>query len=159
MDFPWGKSIKSRPTIRKKKKKLRVLTSHLKTLLSCIKTLEGSHHFQVNVKCLGKRMTSFVIWFLLTFLLCVIVLLSCQCAFPTLAGPVGPAFSVSSRSAFLCYAFACVFPSASFHLPTLGVQAAESGLTNYWKPFLFLPCYCDTVRPPLYFLRTLIMLS
>lgn len=102
---------------------------------------------------------SSAIWFLLTFLLCVIVLLSCQCAFSTLAGPVGPAFSVSSRSAFLCYAFACVFPSASFHLPTLGVQAAESGLTNYWKPFLFLPCYCDTVRPPLYFLRTLIMLS
>lgn len=102
---------------------------------------------------------SSAICFLLTFLLCVIVLLSCQCAFSTLAGPVGPAFSVSSRSAFLCYAFACVFPSASFHLPTLGVQAAESGLTNYWKPFLFLPCYCDTVRPPLYFLRTFIMLS
>lgn len=53
--YEWnhGKSIKSISTLRKTLKS-HVLISHLKTLLSCIKQfIEGSHHFQVNVKCLG----------------------------------------------------------------------------------------------------------
>lgn len=148
--YEWnhGKSIKSISTLRKTLKS-HVLISHLKTLLSCIKQfIEGSHHFQVNVKCLGIVHDVFCD-LVSSFLLCFYVLLLYQCAFSSL---VVPAFSVSSCSAFLCYSFAYVFPFALFHVSTPRVQATESSLTNYWKLFLFLPCYCNTVRPPCTFL-------
>lgn len=151
-----GKSIKSISTIRKNPKS-HVLISHLKTLLSCIKTLEGSRRFQANVKCLGTVHDVFrdlVSPYFSAMFLCTSVMSVC---FLHSGGPQPCQFPPAQL--FYVNAFAYVFPSALFHLPTPGVQAAESGLTNYWKPFLFLPCYCNTVRPPLYFLCTFTMLS
>lgn len=91
---------------------------------------------------LAWRMVSFIIWFLPTFLLCFCIFLSCRWAFSAV---VVPAFSVSFCSASPRRALAHAPPSALFRLPVPGLQAVESGLTNFWKPFLFLPCHPSTV--------------
>ena len=52
-------------------------------------------------------------------------------------------------SAFSCHAFTHFLPSALFHLPTPGFQAAESGLTNSWKASLFSPTTPTQLAPSL----------